>query len=482
MTEEPSPSESRAEPATPATNGVPEGYDLLGENGTVIVKNNRLTIDDATRQALSQQEIEDLKKSSGGKDIIEKILANHAGLEEKTDFSKAKYTLRKTRKYLKRFTVLPVDIGMLMQYITEKEPSRILELREETLGLMLAWSNVHCAARDKVSLDRARKRLGGGRLLVVDDTGGLVVAALAEKMGILHADYGDEHSTQNSAPLITTTLKGTHPKTTEGLSSEDTPNHSTDADSSLTTHRDFPIPAATNTLTILHPAVQPNLSLLKHFGYDTNQPDTSHPLHTRLKPLSWLQLLHPEDDPTYREPELVPPAELQSWKSGKRGAYWKKRRRWERCRSIVDEAREGGFDGLVIASSMEPENILSHALPLVRGGGQVVIYSPTIEPLFKLTDLYSRERKMAYINELASGTIPDIGDFPVDPRLLLAPTLQTSRAREWQVLPGRTHPLMTSRGGSEGYVFTASRVLPLAGGVEAKGNFSTRKRKVAEVV
>jgi len=461
---------------------VPEGYDLLGENGTVIVKNNRLTIDDATRQALSQQEIEDLKKSSGGKDIIEKILANHAGLEEKTDFSKAKYTLRKTRKYLKRFTVLPVDIGMLMQYITEKEPSRILELREETLGLMLAWSNVHCAARDKVSLDRAGKRLGGGRLLVVDDTGGLVVAALAEKMGILHADCHDEPSTQGSVPLVMAVLNGTHANSTEDLPSHDLPNLSTDTDSPQTTHRDFPIPAATNTLTILHPAVQPNLSLLKHFGYDTNQPDTSHPLHRRLKPLSWLQLLYPEDDPTYREPEFVSPAELQSWKSGKRGAYWKKRRRWERCRSIVDEAREGGFDGLVIASSMEPENILSHALPLVRGGGQVVIYSPTIEPLVKLTDLYSRERKIAYINELTSGITPDIEDFPVDPRLLLAPTLQTSRAREWQVLPGRTHPLMTSRGGSEGYVFTASRVLPLAGGVEAKGNFSTRKRKVAEVV
>ena len=66
-------------------------------------------------------------------------------------------------------------------------------------------------------------------------------------------------------------------------------------------------------------------------------------------------------------------------------------------------------------------------------------------------------------------------DFPLDPTLLLAPTIQTARARSWQVLPGRTHPLMTGRGGSEGYIFTATRVLPAEGKVEARGKFKRRK-------
>ena len=201
-------------------------------------------------------------------------------------------------------------------------------------------------------------------------------------------------------------------------------------------------------------------------------------MHTHLKPLTWLQLLHPNDDPLYREPDTVPQGELQTWKSGKRGAYWKKRRRWLRCRNIVDETREGGFDGLVVASSMDPASILQHAVPLIRGGGHIVVYSPTVEPLVGLMDLYSRERRTAYINKLANAERPDTEDLPVDPRLLLAPTLQTSHAKTWQVLPGRTHPMMTSRGGAEGYVFTARRVVPLEGGVEAKGNFSTKKRKL----
>jgi tRNA (adenine-N(1)-)-methyltransferase non-catalytic subunit len=73
-------------------------------------------------------------------------------------------------------------------------------------------------------------------------------------------------------------------------------------------------------------------------------------------------------------------------------------------------------------------------------------------------------------------------EFPVNPTLLLAPMLQTARARSWQVLPGRTHPLMTSRGGAEGFLFTATRVLPVEGKVEARGRFRAgKKRKMADV-
>ena len=483
------PSESRGEPVTPSANGTPDRYDLVGEDGTVIMKNNRLTIDDASRQALSQQEIEELKKSSGGKEIISKILANHAGLNEKTAFSKAKYTLRKTKKYLKRFTVLPMDIGNLIEYVMEKEPSRILELREETVGLMMAWSHAHYGDVVEVPRSSEGKRVGGGRWLVAEETGGLVVAAIADRMGILYPDQDHGRDKKEVEKVngvdrvpgrdVDGTIQASAGSTQRA---DKPPAEEADSSSKHTSHRDFPLPAATNTVTVLHPAVQPNLSLLKYFGYDTNQPDTNHPLHTHLKPLSWLQLLHPNEDPTYREPEHVPESELQTWKSGKRGIYWKKRRRGERCRSIVDETREGGFEGLVVASNMDPATILPHTVPLVRGGGHIVVYSPTAEPLVKLMDLYSKERRSAYINHLSKGETPDPEDFSVDPRLLLAPTLQTSRVREWQVLPGRTHPLMTGRGGAEGYVFTARKVVPLEGGVEARGNFVGRKRKVELVV
>ncbi|KAI7645362.1 putative eukaryotic translation initiation factor 3, gamma subunit, partial [Hortaea werneckii] len=499
VAEESTPNESRGEPATPASgnNDLPASYDLLTDDAAA-TKTNRLTVDDASRQALSQPEIEELKKTAQGKEVIEKILAGHAGLDEKTIWSKAKYMLRKRNKYLKRFTALPMDIGNLIDHILEKEPARILEMREETLGLMMAWSNAHTEVAQEVERSKDGKKVGGGRWLVVDETGGLVVAAMAERMNLLHKPADNESTSKEQAngEAPQDSMNGSSGQQSNDVSMPDAPE-TTNGNASAPQksnakpesqdpnqnqqHRDFPSPAPTNTITLLHPAVQPNISLLKHFGYDSNNPDTSHPLHTHLKPLSWLQLLHPTDDPTYAEPHSVPDTDLAKWKSGKRGTYFKKRRRWERCKTIVDETREGGFDGLIIASNMDPATILPHTVPLIRGGGHIVVYAPTIEPLVNLMDLYSRERRTAYI-QLLSKNAPPLeeelqADFPVDPRLLLAPTLQTSRVREWQVLPGRTHPNMTGRGGSEGFVFTARKVIPLEGAVEARGNFG-KKRKV----
>lgn len=431
------------------------------------MKNNRLTIDDASRQALSYEEIEELKRTAAGKDVIEKILANHAGLDEKTSYSKAKYTLRKTKKYLKRFTVLPMEVGYLAEYVMEKEPSRILEIREETLGLVTAWSNAHFSEPVDDSMAKS------GRWLVVDDTGGLVVAAIAERMGLLH------HEDSQAVPEPAAQSSGQAEDVTMQNGIHEINGAAQNGDSKPSVHTDFPTPASANSITLLHAAVQPNVSLLKYFDYDTNNPNPNHPLHTRLKPLSWLQLLHPDEDPTYREPETADAKAIETWKSGKRGNYFRKRRRWERCKAIVDDAREGQFDGLVVASHMDPETTFPHLIPLIRGGGHVVVYSPTIESLVHLTDLYSKDRRTAYLAHLNEqpDQPPDPTDFPVDPRLLLAPTLQTSRVRDWQVLPGRTHPLMTSKGGSEGYVFTARRVIPLEGGVEARGK-SGKRRKV----
>ena len=479
--------ESGAEPGAPEiVNGLPGNHDLLADSDeNVLRKTNRLTVDDASRQALSQTEIEELKKSSGGKEIVERILANHAGLDEKTAFSKAKYMLRKNKKYLKRFTLLPMDINTLIEYVLEKDAPRIMEMREETLSLVTAWSNAHFSSTGSAGGRLSDQREAMGRWLAVDETGGLIVAALAERMGILYPPLAGGEELKLGLFLT----EGEGMDQSNGSTSLPTENGRIPGDSNQnknSIHRDFPIPETSNTITLIHPAVQPNLSLLKYFGYDTSNPvqsnqDYEHPLHSHLKPLSWLQLLHPTEDPTYAEPEHVSDDILSSWKSGKRGAYYRKRRRWERCRSIVDETRAGDFDGLVVSSHMDPISILQHTVPLIRGGGHVVIYSPTAEPLVHVMDLYSKERRAAYIHHLSKGESPSLEDFPVDPRLLLVPSLQTSRVREWQVLPGRTHPIMTGRGGAEGHVFSARRVIPLDGGVEARGNFATRKRKITDL-
>lgn len=533
------PAESRDEPTESGAE-----FDIVGDNGEVIMRSNRLTVDDPSRQTLSMEEIEELKKAGAGsgKDIIAKIMASHQAIDEKTSFSLAKYTLRKSRKYLKRFTVLPLDIGLLIDYITEREAYKIMELREETLGLLCSWANVHCGASSRVmTTEDGISQIGGGRWLVVDDTGGLVVAAMAEKMDILYPNEEEQEGSeeeqeqaQQSTSEPATTKDSEQDMTMtgeEGQPTNDTieeakenpeykeantpidPSQPTSATGEQTSDpptrpRKPPRPhipqmsASTNTLTLLHNNSQPNLANLKYFSFDSGNPSPTHPLYTHLKSLSWLQLLAPHEDPSYVEPEIIPETELAAMKSSKRGNYYKKRRRWERASRVIDETQRGGFDGLVVASVMEPRSILKELVPLVRGGGRVVVYSPNVEPLVELCDLYSKERRTAYVarqfsssqkiatpkeagngdvdmdwEEREDGDGDDDEDFPLNPTLLLAPVLQTARARQWQVLPGRTHPMMTSKGGAEGYLFTATRVLPAEGKVEARGHGRGKKRK-----
>lgn len=474
------------------------GFDIVDADGAVIMRNNRLTVDDASRQTLTMEEIEELKKAGtgSGKEIIAKIMASHQAISEKTAFSLAKYTLRKSRKFLRRFTALPLDVRSLTEHILEKEAYRIMELREECLGLICSWSNVHCGATSRVlTAEDGVSQIGGGRWLVVDDTGGLVVAALAEKMGLL---FPTEESDDTSSEEEDTVPEPSEPPAETDTAMPDAEESATDPSNRPRKPQRPHIPqmsAYTNTLTILHPNNQPNLACLKYFGYDVGQPSPSHPLYKHLKSLSWLSLISPEDDPSYIEPELLSATELENMKSSKRGNYYKKRRRWEKTKRVVDETKRGGFDGLVVATSMDVKGVLKELVPLVKGGGKVVVYNQNVEPLVELVDCYSKERRAAFVakefgtgaqqngkrtaEDAAGDAAEDDEDFPVNPTLLLAPNLQTSRARQWQVLPERTHPMMTSKGGAEGYIFTATRVIPIEGRVEARGHGTRKKRKTA---
>lgn len=477
------------------------------------MRTNRQIVDDGSAQKLTLEEIEALKKEAtdAGREIIARLLESHSMLDQKSAFSLAKYTLRKRKKYLKRFTVVPVDVNLLTHFmIEEKDASRIMELRDELIGLIGCWGNVHHGGN--LGAESAGSTKPNGRYLVVDETGGLLVAAVAERMGILHRS--DDHQANQENGL----LGGGEPPESgfERASAVGYDEAGPDGQDELLSSEQksqIPLPkkiptqsraaaselgsAQGTSITLLHAHSQPNLFLLKYFGYDPDETNDVHPLQKHLKTVSWLQLVDPESDSVYaNEPPVIDTETLSGFKPTKRSAYYRKRNRWARTRSIVDETRAGDFDGLVIASLMEPASILKHTVPLLAGSASVVVYSPTIEPLCELIDLYSTPRRTAYINrkreieerhserreddraEVAAKLSQLESEFTLDPTLLLAPSLQTSRVRSWQVLPGRTHPVMSARGGAEGYVFHAVKVLPSQHQVQAFGNPGRKRRKV----
>ncbi|KAJ5382023.1 tRNA (adenine(58)-N(1))-methyltransferase non-catalytic subunit trm6 [Penicillium cataractarum] len=454
-----------------------DGEGEEGESGaSTPMRTNRNIVDDASTQKLTTQEIEELKKeaSGAGKDIVAKLLESHTNLDKKTAFSLAKYTLRKRKKYIRRFTVLPLDVGFLTNFLLDqRDAQRTMELRDEHVGLLGCLGNVHHGGNS--TLDAIPTIKPNGRYFVVDETGGLVVAAMAERMGILYPEDDEEEDlNEDSSAMAQDGTETTEKKTTS------TPRRK----------RPRPMSASGNTITVIHAYSQPNLSLLKYFGYDINTPDESHPLHTHLKTMSWLQLVDPSTDPILsNEPPALSAEELSGLKASKRTAYYFKRNRWEKFRAVTDEARAGGFDGLIAATLLEPAGVLKHTIPLLSGSAAVAIYSPTIEPLTELMDLYSTARRTAFINrkrdlemqKTSDGETVDFAplseEFPLDPTRLLPPTLHTTRVRAWQVLPGRTHPLMTGRGGAEGYLFHGVHVIPASANIQAAGTFR-KKRKV----
>ncbi|KAK3348882.1 Gcd10p family-domain-containing protein [Lasiosphaeria hispida] len=480
------------------------------ESGKLVTRSNGEVIDENARQTLTQDEIEELKRegNNAGKDVIAKLMLSHTALDQKTSFSLAKYKLLKTKKYIRRFQILPVDVPNLAHWqLEERDASKILDLRAEMIALVGSWGNVHYGGdsvyledpqatceQGEEALAPLREDLLKGRWLVVDDTGGLLVAAVAERMGVLFPELDEDKSN-----LDEQTKRQRQEAEAEAEENQDGDVVMADVQDSAEKPNDgakpkkprssdFEIPfSQTNTITVVHSASQPSLAFLGYWNFDAVAPShVEHPLCRHLMCLTWLQLLKPELDTAYSTPPLTASTELlASWKPSRRGNFHRKRRRFARTKHIVEATRAGGFSGLVCASTMDPISILKHTLPLLAGGAPVSMYSPTLEPLAALADSFSVSRRTAW----TSGTVPEVvvktveelerwegnEQFPLNPTLLLGTSIQTSRARRWQVLPGRTHPLMTERGGTDGYVFTAWRAKPAEGKVAAKGKFKRRK-------
>lgn len=539
-----------------ADNALPTGveYSLVdSDSGAVVATTDRAEIDASARQTLTLEEIEAMKKdgTDAGRDLIAKLMLSHTAIDQKTEYSLAKYKLLKTRKYIRRFSILPLDVPMLDYWTLEdKDASKIMDLRDEMLALLGCWANVHFGGTDPceaqpaatAKIERGEEDTAmeepepaplsaPGRWLVVDDTGGLLIAAMAERMGILYApettdkpDPNQEQrgtkppsgakqgnpSSEQQQPVPKDGQSPTLPSTEAKRESDEPPRAKSppeaEAEAAATPkrpaehekrRRDDAVPYAhANTITHIHPNAQPNLSFLRYFDYDVANPGHGpaprHPLARHLMTLSWLQLLQPDLDSTYgAPPPTATPEELYSWKTNRRSTFHRKRRRWARARHVVDAARRGGFSGLVVASAMDPVSVMRHAVPLLAGGAPIAIYAQSAEALTELADCYSLARRAAWATNgpaaLEGATAeererwPGDDDFPLNPSLVLGASIQTSRVRRWQVLPGRTHPLMSGRGGAEGYVFTAWRVRPAEGKVEARGKLWSRKRKAEDL-
>lgn len=101
--------------------------------------------------------------------------------------------------------------------------------------------------------------------------------------------------------------------------------------------------------------------------------------------------------------------------------------------STREELFSGGFEGLVVASEYDPFSIIERLVLYLGGSASLVVYSPHLQIL---SDLQNKLR---------------------DNPQYLAPSVTESWLRRYQVLPGRTHPTMSTTG-SGGYLLHAIKV------------------------
>ncbi|RIB22294.1 Gcd10p family-domain-containing protein [Gigaspora rosea] len=304
--------------------------------------NNQETIDDPSKQKLSYQDIEQLKKDGmEGQDIIKKVIESHSSFDKKTEYSKAKYIKRKESKFSRVFTPVRPTLYSVWEYFFAKNPSKIRDMRIDTLSQMLTISNARAYAK----------------LLVVDDTQGLLITGVMERLG---GSYG--------------------------------------------------------IVLGIHDGEYHNYDIVRYMNFSKKVNDS-------LMVLSWQQIFKEESPFNYQDESKLSQKDLKF--------YLRKKANYEKVQEARKILWKGGFDGLLVASQYQPESILDTLVPYLAGSRPIIIYHINREVL---------------VNTCVHMRIS--GKF-------LNPQLTESWLREYQVLPGRTHPSMSTSGGG-GYLLQAT--------------------------
>ncbi|OWB74152.1 hypothetical protein B5S31_g3933 [[Candida] boidinii] len=326
-------------------------------------------------QSLTPQEIEKMKKegngNSIGKAIIDKMIQSHSAFDKKTVFSQEKYLKRKQQKFTRRFTINYMSSSQMLKYYYEKDSGRILNLSEETLGLMMSYGNV----------------IPGGNYLVIDETGGLIIYAMLERM------QGE------------------------------------------------------GTITVLHENDQPNHIILRNCGYSEEQIDSM------VLPVNWLQFTEPDTE--YREVIEIPEERIETLAPKKKEQYHRRIRRNKQVNRSLDMIKEGGFDGFICVSTLNPCTLVPKVLDKLAGSRSVVVYNQYKEVLVETYHALSKDLRV------------------------LAPNIYESYVRKYQTIPGRIHPLMTSRN-LGGYIYWGTRVIPREGVIAVGRGLKNKRPKPEE--
>lgn len=402
-----------AEATTADDDRPPSDADAFDESA-----DNRNLVDDNRSQSFSLSQLEAMRKSSDhdGRHIVAAYVSNSSTFDGKTSYSKAKYIARKQLKHQVRCRILPTDAANVCRAYFAKDARKILNLREDTLAQILSYANV-CAGRQVLVWENClgivtgalAKRMGGyGRILSVFDGQAPGYVDMIDRYNL---SFAERHSIRwvHSGELYD---EEEEEKDDDGEGGGGEDVNGGGGGDAKTDGTDEGTDARKEEATVV---------------VDKERMDRKSlvwPCHLQPHTRAYLEAMDRRVDQTTFlakrcgrfARKLTRPTHLET----KRHLY------------------ERPSDSLIVAAKYDPTTTLSILLPRLAPSGPFVVFHELLEPLLRAFD-WIQKRKVAVNLRLTDAWM-----------------------REYQVLPGRTHPAMTMSQ-SGGFLLTGVKVCPKTG-------------------
>jgi tRNA (adenine-N(1)-)-methyltransferase non-catalytic subunit len=345
---------------------------------------NRNLVDSNNSQGLACHEIDELRKSGAhGSQIIDKLIENSATFDQKTEFSKAKWIARKQKKHQPRCRIVRCTPFSICEAIFRIKPRNLLNMREDTLGQILSYSNV-CA---------------GCQVLVFEQCMGVLTGALAHRLG----GYGK----------VLSVYQGQQPSFVEMLQRFN-----------LSFAEQFSIKWVHSSDIFLANDVAEKISL-----------EADDLEKAEREALQWPC---PLQDHTRSYLENIGSISEKQEFLAKRCARFARKLTRHTALESKQWLEKRKCDSIILAVRYDPTCTLLEMLPFLAPSSPFVVFCEFIEPL---AECFRELQKQ---------------------QLAINLRLSDTWMREYQVLPGRTHPNM-NMSQSGGYILTGIKLCPKTG-------------------
>jgi len=367
---------------------------------------NAELFDDGQNQALTEADIRKMKEEGkSSEEIIRAVAEASKTFGSKTEFSQEKWFKRKAAKYNTDIHITRPTPQSVLQFMIEKDHRRIYYLREDSLAQMIQRANIG----------------SGSRTIIFETVGGLVTATAAYRMGgfgTIIAPYiglSEPSFLINRMNLTAAERKSILQVPLSQLMAFTPVNKC--VDTGVSAEEIEAIAKANAEFIAKGEKLFGNLDGVEGASADQDDDD--------------------EGKEDKEEREETSESLMTAASSGDAGDSKPKknvgptrhavlaRKRWEQARSVLKE----GATGLVICTNSSPLEVMLPLLNLLLPGSPFVVYAITPEPLARAQN-FLVQRKIAVNVQIAEYWY-----------------------RPLQVLPNRTHPVMTCSA-TGGYLLT----------------------------